>query len=397
MEELKILKQENKKLQDELDSLKKSNEFHGRIKKRLGSFFMRIFIGWDLKNSVRKLFIEIEKGKINNQTLADVATHTLWRFTRIGMFAIFAAILPSLILGFQAYLLKIQYNRLEQQTYLQEAERRSSLVFLFNNVMDKIDEELKDTTNKKKILSPQLISRITSLSRGLKPYNYLENDEIIEDALSPERGQLLVNLAQSELNGNSLFKIFRNGDFSFADLKGANLPSAELKQVNLFKADLSGVMFSNGEMIGAKIYHANLTAANFMDSDLRGARLNRSNLHGTNFREADLRGVNFENAIFGEIEFTRYQSLRFEFEESHYINNEKIPTSFWGADLRKAKFLNNDFTNLQLDNAKVKEKNWFETLEDKKIKGLESTKNIYTIETKLQKDESGEYYVIKKK
>ena len=40
-------------------------------------------------------------------------------------------------------LLQDQNKKVEQQTYLLEADRRSSLVHLFSNVMDAVDKELK--------------------------------------------------------------------------------------------------------------------------------------------------------------------------------------------------------------------------------------------------------------
>jgi len=102
-----------------------------------------------------------------------------------------------------------QNKRLDQQTNLQEAERRSSLVFLFSNIMDAIDSELKDSLNKKDTLSKQLIGRIIALSTRLSPYRYLtEGDTLISHPLSPERGQLLVNLVESDLDSNTYKKIW---------------------------------------------------------------------------------------------------------------------------------------------------------------------------------------------
>jgi len=152
---------------------------------------------------------------VSSETLGDVSTHILWRLTRIGLFAIMAALIPISILLVQTYILskqneKLEYQnkRIEQQTFLQEAERRSSLVFLFNNVLDKIDQELKDQKGITDTLSEPLIGRITALSKALKPYRYLDGDEIIEKPISPERGQLLISLIGCNLDSLTYRKSF---------------------------------------------------------------------------------------------------------------------------------------------------------------------------------------------
>jgi len=226
-------------------------------------------IGSDLIKASENFLKDLPKPK--DETTANLIGHLVYRFTRLGLIGLALASIPIILLYQQNQLLSnqneridtqnelvIQQNelvkkqniRLDQQTYLQEAERRSSLVFLFSNVMDAIDEELKTDIGikGKRDLSPQLVGRIIALSTRLKPYHYMDGDTLIGRPLSPERGQLLTSLYHSKIDTSSLFKIYKNADFSYADLKGAPLQSAYLRYLNLKFADLRNADLRNADL-----------------------------------------------------------------------------------------------------------------------------------------------------
>lgn len=235
----------------------------------------------------------------------------------------------------QNLLLQSQNYRLDQQTYLQEADRRSSLIFLMGNLLDAMDTELKNDIGKPGVrdLSPQIIGRVVALSKSLRPYRYLESDSLVARELSPERGQLLLSIVNSQIDKNSLRRIFQFADFSFADLKAAVLSGEYLSGINLSKADLSHATLdetdlSRADLSGANLEeavfaHANLresrfrqslltnayleaadlTYANFYGADLRGAILATANLHQTHFSHADLTGANLSGAILSGTRF----------------------------------------------------------------------------------------------
>jgi len=225
-----------------------------------------LFLGSPLDNSLLKLTNELSQNLYKRETISEVITHIIWRLTIIGIFTIIISIIPISLLLIQTILLKQQNSKLESQNNLiqvqnktlkdqsklfekqntlidyqnlkisnqlnlQEAERRSSLVFLFNNVLDKLDDELKNNT--KRNLSSQLKARIISLSRALKPYKYLEGDSIINKLISPERGQLLISLIESNLSKKTYEDIFAKGDFSYADLSKTTIKNAHLNFINL--------------------------------------------------------------------------------------------------------------------------------------------------------------------
>jgi hypothetical protein len=325
------LREENERLKAENEAYKVAEKAHkqkwGRRKKRLSSFVSSFFLGSGLKKSIRRLVVEIrdKDRQVSDDALGDALAHGLWRFTRIGCFAIFVAVIPLALLGVQTTLLYFQNQkidiqnelvtaqniRLDQQTNLQEAGRRSSLVFLFSNIMDAIDRELKDSNDKQRKLSKQLIGRIIALSASLRPYRYLtEGDTLTSRLLSPERGQLLISLAESDLASVTYFDISRKANFEYADLQGADLYSANLSGAHLSGADLSGAYLGGAYLGGAY---------------LRGVNLSGAYLRGVNLSGADLAGANFEDAKTKTLNFLTYLDQDIignnKFQEQYYIDS----------------------------------------------------------------------------
>jgi len=253
----------------------------------------------------------------------------------------------------QNNLITKQNKRLDQQTYLQEAERRSSLVFLFSNVMDAVDSELKDDKNTNRSLSPQLIGRIAGLSTRLKPYQYLDGDTLINKPLSPERGQLLISLLGSELDTATLKKIYEKANFSYSDLKYADLNSSYLKGINLSKSDLShaildganlqkanlkesylgniepytGDTLSEGVIFFRTVYGTSLIGTDLRSVNLRDANIVHADLGAADMRHADLTGSNLGNANlhYADMRYTRLASINVK---KANLNNVKTEMEF---------------------------------------------------------------------
>ena len=213
------------------------------------------------------------------------------------LFVSFAGLLGTVLLYNQNKLLtqqnafiQQQTYRLDQQTYLQEAGRRSSLIFLMGNLLDAIDRELKADIGRPGVrdLSPQIIGQIVALSTSLRPYRYLENGSLVDREISPERGQLLLSLVNSEIDNSALRRIFLSADFSYAELSeavlaGEYLGSINLREANLSKANLNG---ASAILVGAILSKANLS-----DTDLREAIIEQTDFRGASLYGTDLRGV----------------------------------------------------------------------------------------------------------
>jgi hypothetical protein len=302
----------------EIKKLKHQNDNFWNGIKGVSSFGFKTLIGSRLNNSINELFNEISEKRLTKDTLANVTAHVLWRFTRIGLFTIFIALIPTCFAGLQTYYLykqneklDLQNLRIKEQIYLQEADRRSTLIMELSNILDKVHEEtFKFIGNGKRVdtLTDGLIGRISALATSLKPYKFYEKDTLSTDVFSPERGQLLNALIRQQLDSNTFLKIFTAPtDFTFSNLKGADLQSKNLRGIilqystlrsaNLGEASLRGSLLTSIDFTNAVLIHANL-----MDCELDKAKFINSNLtdaylYGSNLNEADFTGAKLEGTI----------------------------------------------------------------------------------------------------
>lgn len=251
------------------------------------------------------------------------------------VFTAIAGLLGTILLFNQNQLLNKQNEKIDNQILLEEASRRSSLVVLMSNIMDKVDNEIerqqkglseKEMKNKKFNLSQSLIGQIAALSYSFKPYRYMDGDTLIYYPLSPERGQLLITLVLLPLDTGTFNKIYKSATFISADLKeaqlnnaylnGVNLQRGNLKWANLDEANLSGAnlegAYLRGAILkkailsrtifrGANLHEAFLNLANMNYADLNGANLDGAHLHftnlvGVNLATANLKGANLNGA-----------------------------------------------------------------------------------------------------
>jgi len=192
--------------------------------------------------------------------------------------------------------MSVQNDRLNLQNNLIEADRRSSLVFLMSNVLDKVDEEIREQKDSPEFisepedvqfsLSEPLINRIVALSRAFRPYRMMEGDTLSEKLVSPERGQLFIALMENKLDSLTQNTIVERGDFSYAVIGEVDLRGAKLREANLLSAYLRSAYLGS----------AKLRSAYLGSADLRYADLSSTYLGSADLSSADLSSANFENA-----------------------------------------------------------------------------------------------------
>ena len=337
------LEAENRHLRERLEALEKELTMR-RYRSRVGllRFFVQTYATKPLYGSVSKLVDQLADRKVERDTVKDVLYATLRRLTRVGFLTMTIALAPLVMALLQTYYLKkqnekldVQNKRIEQQTYLQEAERRSSLVFLFDNIMNKIDEELRSNPEQRD-LSPQLIGRIVALTKALKPYRYLEGDTITTRMTSPERGQVLLSLIASRLSHNTCDQIFLLADFSYATLQNVNLDGTYLRNINLSNAllqsvsltgaDLSHANFDGAEITDAHVQWAGMRAkaaffdfANFHKAHLVDSDFGGSYLDFANFTGAWLHNVTFQRAFLNQTKFDQVTADTLDFSEATFF------------------------------------------------------------------------------
>lgn len=238
-------------------------------------------------------------------------------------------LLGTLLLFNQNELIKQQSELIGQQVHLQEADRRSALVFLMGNILDKVDEETaKLDENGKRVdtLSLGLIARIAALSEGFRPYRFYEDSTLTDKAYSPERGQLLLSLVNQGLDSSTMLKIYSKATFQNSYLRKANLYG-----VNMNKADL--------------------TDSDFSQSNLMGASLVGAQLSGTTFDEANLEQANLQNAIIWTASFNKAQLWGANLNAALFIKASLRNADLSGTNLSEAVFVEADLRNAQLGEA----------------------------------------------
>ncbi|WP_027393243.1 hypothetical protein [Aquimarina latercula] len=244
----------NKDLESKLDEFNTSQQKKKKVFGWIGKTVSSVFFGLGLKKSIQQGLDEYSQNKkLSSDSVSNITSSLIKRFTRIQFFGFLMAVITTTFVVIQTNLLRnqniktdtqnisidkqndlintqnisldkqnnlinTQNNHLVQQKSLQEASRRSNLVFQFSNILDAMDKELKRTTNSERNLSSQLIARIIALSRGLKPYRYLSNDTLTK-SISPERSQLFITLVNSKLGSSTYKEIFEKGNFTYLELK----------------------------------------------------------------------------------------------------------------------------------------------------------------------------------
>lgn len=298
----------------------------------------------------------------------------------------------------QNKLFESQNKKMDQQTQLVEASRRSSQMFIMGEVFSDLNKELNDSLNVNGTLSNTLVGRIISLSRSMKPYKYLQSyNNGYSDSLeftkliSPERGQLLITLLRSNMDSvffqNNILG-FYNSDFSYAELNNANLIKSNLVNVNLEYANLSvanlyQANLKTANLRGANLNDANLRAANLRDANLNNADLKRVNLIDANLRKAYLIDVYLNDA---DLSFSNLRNAK--------LNNANLSgailrtvnlraANLKGANLRGADLTGANLTNvISLDSVKVDRYDWLTFISDSlKLGGSEKIFNEYMVDS----------------
>lgn len=353
-EEIQKVLRENKALKKQL----KQHSSDLKVKKR--RFFktsirgIKFWAGADLNTSFDRVYEELPA--VTKPAFAQLSASIVKRLTRVGFFAILFAVIPAFLLLIQTGILfqqneklEVQNNKIEQQVYLEEASRRNNLVFLMDNVLDIVHDELETSPR----LTTATIARIQSLMYGFRPYRFLENDKLTKP-LSPEKGQFLLALINSGISENSLQKIFK-----------ASFNNVYLKQANLFGVNLENVDMPASDLQGADLYNARLKNANLNDVNLTYAQLRKATLSNADLRFAQLDHADLTDATLD------------------------------GAFLEDVSLKNTNLTGASLAGVHVASSDWITDLKKWNVVGAANIANGYTLDGPYENEFNKEYFILK--
>ena len=359
------LEEENKKLKAELAQIDSKKKAKWDKRAGLAKRASVLFLGKNLKNSITNLFTEIEeKRNISKEALSDLFAAIFMRITRIGFFLIITTLLPTLFILFQVYLLRTQNNlikgqnnRLDQQTYLQEADRRSSMMLVLDQTMQQIISEGYRNDGK---LSGASKTRLIALSKVLKPYKYLnEKDSLTINMVSPERGYMLLSLLESPIRLQTGLDVRTETKLVEAiNFKYAELTDAQINDVNLRNFDLQYATLDNSNLINSDIRNCNFTNASLIQTDFskteintntnfENANLTKAKFIGTSFnrvsfKNAILRNTNFKDAEFAKVDFTNSTIIGAKFDNAT-ISPSEFELFEESLDSKNADYLNGNY------------------------------------------------------
>ncbi len=353
IQENKSLRLENEDLKRRIDEISSKQKTNNARLLRASIKGVGIWAGADLKNSFNIVFEELPN--VSKNSFAQLSASIAKRITRIGLFTILFAVIPALVLLVQTSILfqqnkklEIQNDKIQQQVYLEEASRRNNLVFLMDNVLDIIHDELEKSPR----LNESTIARTKSLMYGFRPYKFLEGEKLTKP-LSPEKGQFLLALIHSGISKSSMQKIFTTS-FNNIYLKDANMFGVSLENIDMPLSDLQGADLWQSNLKNANLYQTNLTYAKLGKANLVNADLRSSQLDHTNLTSARLDGAFLE-----------------------------------GASIEKT-----NFTDASLQGAHVTSKNWIKDLKKWNVIGAEEISKKYSIQGPHKNEFDKEYYIL---
>ena len=359
------LEEENRRLKAELNSIntQKKEKISRRLRwtKRLSSSFM----GKNLKTAITNFFTELEnKRSVSKNTVSDLLSAIFMRVTRIGVYLILTSLLPTLFLLFQIYylhnqneLISIQNTRAREQTYLQEADRRSMMTGVLDEMIKEVTSE--GYRNNGKISNANSI-RLIALSKILKPYKYLENDKLTH-LLSPERGYLLLSLLESNLDLGTIVdnstreSLLSQINFNYAELNNATMTSLDLNRIRLDHSNLDGSNFTKSTFIKGSFKKASLKEVNFYKSDILNCNWFGADLTGASFVDSSLNTVSFEKANLKNVNFSNCDLTKLDLLDAQIIGakfDKAIVSANWIEQQKEV--LSSDNYDYLNDNYKIK-------------------------------------------
>ncbi len=252
--------------------------------------------------------------------------------------------------------------RLQSIQDLVQAEIQTDIAKNGEAVSTQGHEHLTQTVIRRVHLSAGLIQQIVAVTQSLKVYRYQDSQgNIVAEARSPERGQLLQWLILTPINLRPILDA--GADFSYADLAGVafqqpiySVAPATAKQAleqsvneviaRALEAEgvvLDGIQLSSAYLFDAFLGHVSLRNARLLSADLRQAHMEDCCLSGADLRLSDLRGANLANANLQE------SNLRLADLRDAILCNANL----YFADLREAQLQNADLSGTDLTDAIV--------------------------------------------
>ena len=264
---------------------------------------------------------------------------------------------------------------------------------LIGHVLDQVASDLQDSS---RVVKEETIAQIVALSHSLK-MGYLKSDQDTFIHHNPLSGDLLIQLANMNIDSASWSTIKSRATFEFADLRkqkmagldlsGANLKFADLSHALLVGANLSYADLTDATLNGARLKNADCIGTKLVRANLENAELNRcnlelANLDGANVRFASCYRMRLKEASaeFAHFDGALMTESNLQYLDTYWTTFRQV--NFTDANLSEANLRSCDFeavnlTGAQLNHVVFNEPDWLGKLDEWKVIGGQEIKNAY--------------------
>ena len=143
-----------------------------------------------------------------------------------------------------------------------------------------------------------LLDKIVETSNNLPLQKIIIEGE--EQLLSPEKGNLLVAIIESDLANKHLVYLYTKAKFNNTYLKDKNLESVDLENIVLASSYLVNITLTS-----TNFSHAILTNTSLVDSKIIDSKFHNANCKSVHFLNTTLDNVNFKSGYLRNALFTR--------------------------------------------------------------------------------------------
>lgn len=218
-------------------------------------------------------------------------------------------------------------------------------------------------------LSRRLEGRIIAISKALRPYKYLNEDNKLSDVyLSPERGQLLISLLESDVLTS---QIIPKSDFSYSDLKGFDI--AKVIDFQLLKTELTDlqlITLNNSDLEDTSFDFIYFNSASFNGSHFKNTSFNRCDLDGSTVLDANINSVTFSSCNMEDTDFSNANLGVFKVKDSNLelisLKNTKIDTAVikesWLPKFDKFAEMDSLKSNIEIAQSYTNDSLWIDSL-----------------------------------
>jgi uncharacterized protein YjbI with pentapeptide repeats len=180
--------------------------------------------------------------------------------------------------------------------------------------------------------------------------------QFLQEAHLIEGEKAILDLKGADLGG---------ADLSRANLRDANLSGADLSRANLRDADLGGADLSRANLRDADLSDAFLRDAILIRADLRDANLSKANLRDADLSEADLGGADLGGAGLGraglsgaflkDANLSRASLIRAGLSDANLRDADLSDANLRDADLSDADLSDADLSDADLSGANLQD------------------------------------------